>query len=94
MNKKPVVITTEFKGVFFGYVADDSKLPSEVVLERARMAVYWSTETKGVVGLAANGPAAGSKVTAATPRATFYRVTSVLDCTPQSVERWEAGVWD
>ncbi len=29
---KPVLVTTEFRGVFFGRVKDESKLPAEITL--------------------------------------------------------------
>jgi hypothetical protein len=32
---RAVVVTTEHKGVFFGYVADESKLPAQVTLTQA-----------------------------------------------------------
>ena len=30
--RKPVLVTTEFRGVFFGYVKNDKKLPEEITL--------------------------------------------------------------
>lgn len=93
MDKRPVVVTTEYRGVFFGYVEDDSKLPSEITLSSARMCVYWSSATKGVLGLAATGPAKDCRVTQATPRFTAYKVTAVAECSPEAAEAWEAGPW-
>jgi hypothetical protein len=93
MNKKPVVITTEFRGVFFGYVADESKAPSEITLEQARMCVYWSANVKGVLGLAATGPSKDCKVTHAVPKFTAYKVTSVTECSPEAAEKWEQNLW-
>lgn len=93
MDKKPVVITTENRGVFFGYVEDDSKLPSEIVLTSARMCVYWSSATKGVLGLAAGGPRDDCRVTQAIPKLTAYKVTGVIECSPEATEAWEKGPW-
>lgn len=93
MNKRPVVVTTEFRGVFFGYVKDDSKSPERIELEQARMCVYWSTDVKGVVGLAATGPTKECRVTHSIPSMTAYKVTAVLDCSPEAAEKWEAGAW-
>lgn len=93
MDKKPVVITTEHRGVFFGYVADDSKLPNEIALEQARMCVYWSCDVKGVLGLAATGPSKSCKITHSIPKLTVYKVTAVLSCSPQATEQWEQGTW-
>lgn len=91
--KKPVVITTENRGVFFGYVEDDSKCPAQIEISRARMCVYWNVETKGVLGLAAEGPKDGCKITHAVPKVTLYKVTAVMDASPEATEKWESAVW-
>lgn len=93
MIKRPVVVTTEFRGVFFGYVADDTKMPERIDLESARMCVYWSADVKGVLGLAATGPSKDCRVTHAIPKMTAYKVTAILDCSPEAAEKWEQGVW-
>lgn len=94
MNKKPVVVTTEHRGVFFGYVEDDTKTPAEIRLERARMCVYWDSATKGILGLCAQGPTKGCKVTQSIPSTTLYKVTGVFDCSPEATEAWEKGPWN
>ena len=90
---KPVIVTTEHRGVFFGYVGDRSKAPSEIEIEKARMCVYWSNDVKGVLGLAATGPTKGCRVTHAVPKFTAYKVTGILDCSPEAAEKWEQGAW-
>lgn len=92
-NKKPVVITTEKRGVFFGYVVDDSQAPEKIELENARMCVYWSAKTKSVLGLASQGPQEGSRITMAVPKITAWQITAVMDCTPEAAELWEQGPW-
>ena len=57
---RPVIVCTEFRGVFFGY-ADDTT-GDRIYLKDARMAIYWGT-TRGVMELAAGSstrPHAGS----------------------------------
>ena len=54
-NKKgqsmnPVLITTEFRGVFFGYVKNDKKLPEEITLTKARNCIYWPADCGGFPG--------------------------------------------
>lgn len=93
MDKKPVVITTEKRGVFFGYVEDDSALPEKIELANARMCVYWSQQTKGVLGLAASGPNSECRITSAIPKITLYQVTAILECSPEAAENWEKGLW-
>lgn len=92
-NKEAVVVTTENRGVFFGYVIDQKKVPSEITLKDARMCVYWSAATKGVLGLASTGPANGCKITSSVPEMVAYKVTAVLKCSPEAVEVWERGIW-
>lgn len=94
MNKKPIVVTTEHRGVFFGYVEPDYEYsPDKIELENARMCVYWSSSTKGVVGLAADGPNENCKITKKAPKLTAWKITAVLDCTPEATEQWEKDIW-
>lgn len=83
---RPVIVCTEFKGVFFGYAADTS---GDVIhLGQARMAIYWGT-TKGVMQLAATGPTATSKISAAAD-IEIRKVTSVFEVSPAALKAWEA----
>ena len=94
MNGKPVVVTTEHRGVFFGYLEDgQDKSPSEITLTNCRMCVYWSANTKGVLGLAATGPTTDCRVTHRVPKMCAYKITAILDCTPEATEKWESGPW-
>lgn len=91
--KKAVVVTTEHRGVFFGYVENDSELPSKIEIVNARMCVYWTTETKGVLGLASSGPKEGCRITHPVPKLTLYKVTAVMDASPEATENWEKSLW-
>lgn len=88
-----VVVTTEYRGVFFGKLKSHDRDRRIVVLEYARNCVYWSAETRGFMGLAANGPAAGSKVTASAPESTLYGVTLVSRVSDEARKRWEGAPW-
>ena len=59
---RAVVVTTKDRGVFFGYVADESKLPAQVTLTQMRNCIAWPMAVKGFVGLASSGPLQGSRV--------------------------------
>ena len=89
---KAVVVTTEKRGVFFGYVKTDTT-PEKIVLTDARNCVYWSANVRGVLGLASSGPLIGCKIGPKVPEATLFNVTAILACTPESVEKWEASLW-
>ena len=90
MNKnekgKAVLVTTEFKGVFFGYLEGRSE--NSVTLKNARNCIYWPAANNGFLGLANMGPLAGSKIG---PRADIelMKPTCIADATPESVELWE-----
>ena len=91
---RPVVVCTAHRGVFFGYVAHDADLTTAVLrIERARMAVYWSTDVGGVVGLAAKGPSKGCRIGPAAPAITIQSVTSVMEVTPEAAAAWEWAPW-
>lgn len=92
-QKRMVVVTTDStrRGVFFGeFVSHEADV---VVLKNARMAVMWSAETRGVLGLASIGPQDGSRITSAVPRIVVNGVTSVMDCSSEAVKQWEKGLW-
>ncbi len=89
---KAVVVCTEHRGVFFGYVKADST-PEKIVLTEARNAVYWSQSTHGVLGLAATGPKKDCRIGPAIPELTLWRITAVLACTAEAVSAWEASPW-
>ena len=90
----PVVVTTEHRGVFFGFLGDSQNRDSKVItLTGAQMCVYWSADVQGVLGLAATGPARGCKVTRPVPRLTLQQVTAVMDVTDEAVKLWQGRPW-
>lgn len=91
MSKKPVIVTTEFRGVFFGYVKDDKKAPAEIVLTDMRNVIYWPATVGGVFGLASNGPNKETKLGAKIKEIKVYKVTSILDVEKDALKKWEAA---
>ena len=93
MKDRYVVITTDStrRGVFAGKLV--SHETDVVVLEEAQMCVYWSIATHSVLGLAAHGPAEGSRIGPPTPRLEVDRVTAVIDMTDKAVEAWKTEPW-
>lgn len=88
----PVLVTTKYRGVFFGYLTGEPSA-EKITLERARNCLYWSSDVRGFVGLAASGPSEGCRVGPAAPKMTLFDVTSVIECAPEAVARWEASPW-
>jgi len=86
-KERPVIVCTEYRGVFFGYATDTS---GDVIhLTRAKMAIYWAT-TKGVLELANAGP--NSKTRVSVPADIEVRkVTAVFEVTSEAAAKWEAA---
>ena len=93
-SNRYVVVTTEFKGVFYGKLEFYNRKDNCAVLSNARMCVYWSANTKGILGLASIGPQNGSKITPIIPSIELTKVTAVMDCTIQAIDQWDKGIWD
>ena len=89
---RPVVVCTDKRGVFFGYL-DGTPAADPLRLTRPRMCVRWSADVRGVLGLAATGPSASCRITAAPPAIELRGVTCVMDCTPEAAAKWEAQPW-
>ena len=89
-KERAVIVTTEHRGVFFGYATETD---GEVIhLKRSRLCVYWSADVKGFMGLAAGGPTSGCRIG---PPAdiSLRKITAVLEVSPDAVEAWERQPW-
>lgn len=91
-KEKALVVTTVYKGVFFGYAVPTMNTKT-IRLTNARMCVYWSSNVKGVLGLAANGPTAGCKIGPAVPAITINEITSIIECSDKAIKRWNLEPW-
>ena len=90
-TERAVIVTTSHKGVFFGYATDTT---GEVIrLLRARLAVYWTADLRGFMGLASVGPKSGCRIGQAVPEMEVRAITAVIECTPEAVAQWEKGIW-
>lgn len=88
--ERAVLVTTEYRGVFFGYA---QKIDGDVIaLRAARNCVYWSADVRGFLGLASTGP---SKACRIGPPADIElrKITCVADVTPNAVKAWESQPW-
>lgn len=93
-KKMPVVVTTDKRGVFFGYLSGDNTKKT-LTLDNPRMAIYWSADVKGVLGLAATGPTKGCRIgpEERVPRILVHGVTAVIECSPEATKAWEEAPW-
>lgn len=89
-GERPVIVTTAHRGVFFGYATETDG--ETISLKRARLCVYWSTDVRGFMGLAANGPSGSCRVG---PPAdiTLRNITAVMEVGKEAVARWESAPW-
>ena len=91
MKNIPLVVTTLHRGVFFGY--GEPTTEKTIRLIDARMCVFWSSDIKGVLGLAATGPSATCRITPKVPAMTLQDVTGVQETTEQAAKAWESSPW-
>lgn len=89
-KERPVVVTTAHKGVFFGYTTYTDG--ATIKLERARLAIYWSSDVQGFMGLAAKGPTSDCRIGPPTT-ITLRDITSVLEVTQEAEVKWQQAVW-
>ena len=86
---KPVLVTTEFRGVFFGYIKNDKKAPAEITLTGARNCIYWAASCGGFLGLASTGPNKDCKIGQRVSEMTLYKITSITPVEPEAEKAWE-----
>ena len=87
MTGRPVLVTTEFRGVFFGYADDTSG--DTITLTNARNCIYWPSENGGFGGLASDGPVKGSRIGARVEKLELRKITSVAEVSADAVTAWE-----
>jgi hypothetical protein len=83
---RPVIVCTEYRGVFFGYADDTSTDP--IKLRNARMAIYWGV-TRGVMQLAETGPTGTSKISAQAD-IELRKITAVFEVSAEAEAAWRA----
>ncbi len=94
-DKVPCLITTDStkRGVFMGFIdpADADKETLEAY--EVRMAVFWSQDVKGVLGLASGGPTKSCRISEAVKKATIKGITAVVEITDKALEAWRKEPW-
>lgn len=89
-KERAVVVTTQHRGVFFGYATDVNG--AIIKLRAARNCIYWSSDIRGFMGLAATGPNKSCKIGPAAD-ISLRDITSVIECSPEATQAWEAAPW-
>lgn len=89
---RAVVVTTEHRGVFFGYIKEDQS-PMWIELDRCRMAIMWDSSIRGVLGLASHGPSNSCRISHDTPHGKIWKITGVFACSEVARDKWESAPW-
>src|SRR5574342_201008 len=91
---KAYLMCCEPRIVLMGYATPTEIAKEHPTLTNSRMAVYWSADVKGVLGLAATGPSKSCRVTPAVSVQTIRtKVETVIECTPEAEKAWSLGPW-
>lgn len=89
----PVVVITAHREIYFGYANTRCPKGPKINLAHARMAVYYATDVRGVVGLAVNGPSPQSRITAAVDQIVINSAITILTATDRAAQAWEGAPW-
>lgn len=93
VESKKVVVTTAHRGVFFGEIIENNA-PKAITLKNAKNCLYWDSSLHGFIGLAANGPGKGCRIgPASSLPMDLFDITSMIECTPDAIKKWEEGNW-
>ena len=95
-DKIAVLITTDKdkRGVFMGFIDPKDSHKDTLDVEQVQMAVYWSSDVGGVLGLAAKGPNSGCRISPPVKKAVIKGVTAVMELTPKAVKAWKKEPWN
>lgn len=86
---KPVLVTTQHRGVFAGLIPDDQDLTVKAMpLQAARMAIRWGT-TRGLMELCETGPNSRSKISAPADIPMLHDITAVFAISDQAWGTWQ-----
>ena len=86
---KNILITTQYRGVFFAQVDESVDLTQKMLtnLKNCRMAIYFGT-TWGIMQLAETGPTNNSRIGAKADIDVMHDVTAVFNVSDKAAEIW------
>lgn len=88
---KPVLVTTQHRGVFAGLVPDDQDMTARTLaLTGGKIAIYWGT-TRGVMQLAETGPTSKSRISASADIPALHDITAIFSITDKAWEKWQSA---
>jgi len=85
-----VMVTTEFRGVFAGYLAEGDRdvAARSIRLTDAMMAIAWGT-SDGIIQLVSDGPSEKSKISAVATEVEIEKVTAIFGATEAAEAAWK-----
>lgn len=89
-KERACIVTTEHRGVFFGYATDTDG--DQIALRGARLCLYWSADVKGFMGLAGAGPTKACRI-GPPANIKLRKITSVLEVSPEAEAAWQLAPW-
>lgn len=89
-NGLPVVITTQNRGVFFGYLQKFNG--NDAILANVRNCIYWRG-VKGFIGLAYTGPNKDCRIGPKAKKALIKNITAILEASKKATAAWESEPW-
>jgi hypothetical protein len=84
-----VVVCTDKCAVVFGTTTDINARP--IILNDARMCLYWSADVGGVFGLAEKGPSTNSKISAEVGTISLEGVTAIMSASELAAAAWRSA---
>lgn len=90
-TEKALVVTTEWRGVFFGY----GVLTKErtITLRDCRMCINWDASVRGILGLTSGQSLKNCRITPSSPRVTLQGVTAIFEVTEKAEQEWLKQPW-
>ena len=96
MSKKlnAYLVCCEPRVVLFGYATVEEIEKEHPTLGKARMLVYWSSKTRGLLGCASKGPQEGSRISDPVSELKIRtKVECHIPCSKEAVKIFESGLW-
>ena len=87
----PVVVFTDYRGVFFGWMKPEDEEAENMTLTGVRNCIYWAKSIGGVFGLAAEGPNASCQIGPVAPSLHLKKVHGVAKCNGAATKAWETA---
>jgi len=91
---KHVLVTTSYRGVFYGQIAEEDLTKNDTItLHEARNVIYWKSKVNGFLGLTSQGPSDECRISAmAGGPIVLHSITSITECSAVAIERWKSIV--